>query len=109
MVFLQMVLGKFLNFQVLLSDIYNTNSVRKRNWPKIFFSYDEFRNGYYFNAFDLSTSNKSGIANVVPTVRVGMYINTKFQCSYLKFKIIFSVQTAELQNHSNKPTNNASL
>ena len=36
-------------------------------------SYEAFRNGYYFNCFDLSTSNRSGLANVVPAVRVGLY------------------------------------
>jgi hypothetical protein len=32
-------------------------------------SYDDFRNGYFFAAFDLSTSGKSGTGFVVPSIR----------------------------------------
>ena len=34
-------------------------------------TYDDFRNGYYFCVFDLSTSGKSGTNYVVPSIRVG--------------------------------------
>ena len=34
-------------------------------------SYDDFRNGYFFAVFDLSTSGKSGTNYVVPSIRVG--------------------------------------
>jgi hypothetical protein len=32
-------------------------------------NYDDFRNGYFFAAFDLSTSGKSGTGFVVPSIR----------------------------------------
>lgn len=34
-------------------------------------SYDDFRNGYFFAVFDLSTSGKCGTNYVVPSIRVG--------------------------------------
>lgn len=34
-------------------------------------TYDDFRNGYFFCVFDLSTSGKSGTNYVVPSIRVG--------------------------------------
>jgi hypothetical protein len=34
-------------------------------------SYDDFRNGFFFAAYDLSTSGKSGTGFVVPSIRVG--------------------------------------
>ena len=37
----------------------------------LFFSYDDFRNGYFFLIYDLSTSGKSGSNYVVPSIRVG--------------------------------------
>jgi hypothetical protein len=35
-------------------------------------SYDDFRNGYFFAVYDLSTSGKCGTNFVVPSIRVGM-------------------------------------
>jgi len=34
-------------------------------------SYQDFRNGYFFATFDLTTSGKAGTNFVIPTVRLG--------------------------------------
>ena len=39
-------------------------------------SYSDFRKGYFFCVYDLSTSAKSGAANLIPSVRVG-HIRTR--------------------------------
>ncbi len=41
-------------------------------------SYTDFRKGYFFCVYDLSTSSKSGAANLIPSVRVG-HIRTRVQ------------------------------
>jgi hypothetical protein len=38
-------------------------------------SYDDFRNGYYFAVYDLSTSGKCGTNFVVPSIRVGTFLS----------------------------------
>ena len=36
-------------------------------------SYDDFRNGFFFGVYDLSTSGKCGTNYVVPAIRVGHF------------------------------------
>ena len=43
-------------------------------------SYSDFRQGYYFCVFDLSTSGKSGARNLLPAIRVG----------HLRARVIFN-------------------
>jgi len=43
-------------------------------------TYDDFRNGYYFCVFDLSTSSRSTSSGLIPSVRVG----------HLRLKVLFS-------------------
>jgi len=50
-----------------------------------FFSYDAFSNGYYFNAFELSTSNKSNLSNLIPSICVGKYSFLVFNIKDINF------------------------
>ena len=36
-------------------------------------SYDDFKNGFFFGVYDLSTSAKCGTNYVVPAIRVGHF------------------------------------
>lgn len=44
------------------------------------FSYDDFKGGYYFVVYDLSTSGKSGLSNLTPAIRVG----------HLRLRVLFN-------------------
>jgi len=39
-------------------------------------NYQDFRNGYFFSTFDLTTSGKAGTNFVIPTVRLGKIRST---------------------------------